>query len=252
MTQPPRREFLKLAFAGALAAVGRRSTRATASAEPLGPARPSPPTACSTRRANWPRKPSRRPSDAPRAPSATSISTNTPSIRRDPGTAVWGDGKSGFALEPLHRGFIFTTPMELNVVENGQSQRLIYDRSLYDFGKLDVPKDLPDLGFSGVRLLQRRRRRRLEGRGDFPGRHILQEPGARADLRRERARPFDPHRRRAGRGISAVSRAVDRKARPGLRHAGHPRAARFGEPDRRLPLHAARRRRDHHRHRTHA
>ena len=44
--------------------------------------------------------------------------------------------------------------MELNVVENGQSQRLIYDRSLYDFGKLDVPKDLPDLGFSGVRLLR--------------------------------------------------------------------------------------------------
>ena len=43
--------------------------------------------------------------------------------------------------------------MELNLVEGGQSQRLLYDRSLYDFGKLQLPADLGDLGFSGVRIL---------------------------------------------------------------------------------------------------
>jgi glucans biosynthesis protein len=43
--------------------------------------------------------------------------------------------------------------MDINLVDGGQSQRVVYDRSVFDFGKLSVPAELPDLGFSGVRIL---------------------------------------------------------------------------------------------------
>ena len=67
---------------------------------------------------------------------------------------MWADEKFGFALEPLHRGFIFTTPVQLYIVENGQAQRLIYDRADYDFGDLQRRRPIcADLGFSGVRVL---------------------------------------------------------------------------------------------------
>ena len=67
---------------------------------------------------------------------------------------MWSDEKIGFALEPLHRGYVFAAPVQINVVENGQARRLVYDRSAFEFGKLQPPADLPDIGFSGVRVLR--------------------------------------------------------------------------------------------------
>ena len=74
-------------------------------------------------------------------------------IRQRPGTAIWAPDKTGFAIEPLHRGFIFSTPMEINLVAEGKSRRVIYDPAMFDFGKLAVPKNLADIGFSGFRVL---------------------------------------------------------------------------------------------------
>lgn len=74
-------------------------------------------------------------------------------IRERPGTAIWGADKIGFAIEPLHRGFIFLSPMELNLVADGQARPVIYDPSLYDFGTLAIPKDIGEIGFSGFRVL---------------------------------------------------------------------------------------------------
>ncbi|HLH10791.1 MAG TPA: glucan biosynthesis protein [Methylovirgula sp.] len=74
-------------------------------------------------------------------------------IRGKPGTALWINQKFGFALEPLHRGFIFSSPVEINIVTQGQARHLIYDPSLYDFGKLAVRGDIGDIGFSGFRVL---------------------------------------------------------------------------------------------------
>jgi glucans biosynthesis protein len=74
-------------------------------------------------------------------------------IRQRPGTAIWAPDNTGFAIEPLHRGFIFSTPMEINLVAEGKARRVIYDPALFDFGKLAVGKNLGDIGFSGFRVL---------------------------------------------------------------------------------------------------
>ena len=153
MAETPRREFLKLAIAGALAAASGTLDAARAHAESLGPAAPFAPENV----LNMARGLAKSPFKAPRSTLPDPFNNLTfeqyTSIRRIPGSAIWGDVHGGFALEPLNRGFIFATPMELNLVEGGQSQHVLYDRNLYDFGKLQLPADLGDLGFSGVRIL---------------------------------------------------------------------------------------------------
>ncbi|WOJ89661.1 glucan biosynthesis protein [Methylocapsa polymorpha] len=74
-------------------------------------------------------------------------------IRQRPGAAIWASENVGFALEPLHRGFIFSTPMQLNIVTGGEARRIVYDPSLFEFGKLSPPANLGDIGFSGFRVL---------------------------------------------------------------------------------------------------
>ena len=74
-------------------------------------------------------------------------------IRQRPGTAIWGAENTGFAIEPLHRGFIFSDPMEINLVADAKARRVLYDPALFDFGKLAVPSDVGDIGFSGFRVL---------------------------------------------------------------------------------------------------
>ncbi len=75
------------------------------------------------------------------------------SIRPKSGTAIWAGDNVGFAIEPLHRGFLFTAPMVINVVENGAIRRLSYAANQFDFGKVQAPPNLPDIGFSGFRVL---------------------------------------------------------------------------------------------------
>jgi periplasmic glucans biosynthesis protein len=77
-------------------------------------------------------------------------------IKNKPNTAIWAGDRVGFALEPLHRGFIFSTPIQINLVENGAVRTLPYDPNLFDFGHLTPPPNLPDIGFSGFRVLQPR------------------------------------------------------------------------------------------------
>jgi len=153
MAETPRREFLKLAITGALAAASGALDAARAFTESLGPAAPFAPENV----LNMARGLAKSPFKAPRSTLPDPFNNLTfeqyTSIRRIPGSAIWGDVHGGFALEPLNRGFIFATPMELNLVDGGQSQRVLYDRNLYDFGKLQLPADLGDLGFSGVRIL---------------------------------------------------------------------------------------------------
>ena len=74
-------------------------------------------------------------------------------IRRKADAFVWGAEKLGFAIEPLHRGFLFNAPMQINLVDNGLSQRLAYDPAHYDFGRVSSPGNSNDIGFSGFRVL---------------------------------------------------------------------------------------------------
>ena len=77
-------------------------------------------------------------------------------LRRKPGTALWQNEAVGFAVEPLHRGFVFNAPIHLNVIENGVARQLMYDPGAFEFPP-DGPKPpKDDIGFSGFRILQTR------------------------------------------------------------------------------------------------
>src|SRR5271165_1772264 len=153
MAEPRRREFLHLALGGAVAASGVGAGARPGPAEPLGqPVSFGPDTVlkAAIQLAAAPYKAQ----DAPLQSVFSSLSFEQyASIRRAPGTAIWSNEKVGFSLEPLHRGFLFTTPVAINVVENGLSQTVIYDPADFDFGKLQIPSGVGDLGFSGLRIL---------------------------------------------------------------------------------------------------
>lgn len=73
-------------------------------------------------------------------------------IRPAPSALFWGGEGRGFVVEPLHRGFVFTAPVSLNLVEDGIVRRVAYDPARFDFGKLKAPEAGRDLGFSGFRV----------------------------------------------------------------------------------------------------
>ncbi len=56
-------------------------------------------------------------------------------------------------IEPLHRGHIFSAAVDLYFVDDGVASRLAYDQARFDYGVLKVPEKLPDLGYSGFRVL---------------------------------------------------------------------------------------------------
>jgi len=65
---------------------------------------------------------------------------------------IWtGEGR-GYAIEPLHRGFVFNNPVSLYIVEDGAIQRLGYDKAKFEFGRLPPPGNIGDIGFSGFRV----------------------------------------------------------------------------------------------------
>jgi glucans biosynthesis protein len=154
MAETRRREFLKLALAGALAAASEALESARAFAEPLGQPAPFAPENVLNMARELAKSPFKPPNSTLPEPFNNLTFEQYSTIRRVPGTAIWGDARSGFALEPLNRGFIYATPMQLYLVEAGLSQKVIYDRTLFDFGKLQAPPEIGDLGFSGVRILR--------------------------------------------------------------------------------------------------
>lgn len=74
-------------------------------------------------------------------------------IRAKPSAIIWANETLGFALEPLHRGFIFSSPVTINLVSQGQAQRVIYNTAQFDFGKIAPPARMGDIGFSGFGIL---------------------------------------------------------------------------------------------------
>jgi periplasmic glucans biosynthesis protein len=159
-----RRNFLKLALVGALSGVGTRLVDAAETAEPAPTAAPAPPAFSADTVIDQARQLAKTPFKAPKSalpePFATLTYDQYVAIRGRPGAALWSGDNVGFAVEPLHRGFIFSTPMEINVVENGAPRRIAYDRAAFDFGKLQPPADSTDIGFSGFRVLSA-----VEGQG---------------------------------------------------------------------------------------
>jgi len=153
MAEPQRREFLGLALGGAFAAAaGARPV--PAAAEPLATPVPFTPDTVLSAAAQLAAAPFKAPSIPLPGVFSNLTFEQYASIHRAPETAIWADDKLGFSLEPLHRGFVFTTPITINIVENGLSQKVIYDPADFDFGKLQQPAAVGDLGFSGLRILR--------------------------------------------------------------------------------------------------
>ncbi len=153
MKTPKRREFLEMALGGALAAAAGPAGLGAAAAEPLAAPTPfSQETALKAALA-LAGAPYKAP-DAPLPSQFTGLNFEQyASIRRKGGTAIWADEKLGITLEPLHRGFVYTTPVAINIVENGMAQRVVYDPADFDFGKFQPPAGSGDIGFSGLRIL---------------------------------------------------------------------------------------------------
>jgi glucans biosynthesis protein len=76
-------------------------------------------------------------------------------IRATPEGMIWAKDSGGFVLEPLHRGFVFTAPMRINLVEDGLSRRLVYDAAHFAFGDIKMSAPPKDLDFSGFRVFRR-------------------------------------------------------------------------------------------------
>src|SRR5574337_910920 len=90
-------------------------------------------------------------------------------IHAKPEGLIWADESSGFAIEPLHRGFIYKTPMQINLVEDGIAHTLIYDPSKFDFGGLNISPPPTKLGFSGFKVLRRGDRGEMRELAVFQG-----------------------------------------------------------------------------------
>lgn len=73
-------------------------------------------------------------------------------IQFRPGHAIWSGDKRGFVLELLHSGFIYDTPVDVHLVENGVEAAVRYDPSLFAFGKNELPHEPGARLFSGIRL----------------------------------------------------------------------------------------------------
>ena len=77
-------------------------------------------------------------------------------IKLRPAARIWATEPIGYAIEPLHRGFQYELPIQLNLVADGKAQRLIYNTAMFDFGKLTPSPKIGDIGFSGFRVLATR------------------------------------------------------------------------------------------------
>ena len=252
MADRQRREFLQLAVGGALAASLAPSDSTPVAAEPLGQPVPFSTDTVLKMATELASKPFKAP-ETPALPSVFSGLTfeQYAAIRRVPGTAIWSDQKLGFSLEPLHRGFVYTTPIGINIVENGMAEKVIYDAADFDFGSLKPPAPLGDLGFSGLRILKSSDQG-FEDVVIFQGATFYRAKAHSPALRPHRTRPGNSDRRRPGRRISAVPRVLDRKAQSGGEYAHRSGLARFCQRHRRLSLYDPSCGHHHHRHRDDA
>src|ERR1700736_3601355 len=121
-----RRDFLKLAFGAALS--GAALTSLIGAGDALAAETPAPvpfaPESVLDLARRFAKSPFKAPKNALPDPFANLTYDQYVAIRSKPDSALWNNDNVGFALEPLHRGFIFSTPMDIFVVENGMAQKI--------------------------------------------------------------------------------------------------------------------------------
>ena len=71
--------------------------------------------------------------------------------------ALFADGPGRFPVEFFHLGLFFQKAVDLHVVENGQSRKIIYDQSYFDMPADSIARRLPKgAGFAGFRIQESR------------------------------------------------------------------------------------------------
>lgn len=152
-----RRDVLKAAF-GALASGFSPSIVQAADPTPPAPSAAGPATFSRDVIVELARTLASRPYAPPptdlREPFASLTYEQFVGIKTKPGSALWAGENKGFSIEPLHRGNIFTAAVDLFVIDNGAAVKIAYDQSRFDYGALKVPEKLPDIGYSGFRVLR--------------------------------------------------------------------------------------------------
>lgn len=75
-------------------------------------------------------------------------------IRFRPDRNLWANESLPFQLQFFSRGFLYADRVTINVVDQQGAKPLSFSRDLFDFGKNQIPQDLPeDMGFAGFRIL---------------------------------------------------------------------------------------------------
>ena len=83
---------------------------------------------------------------------------------------IWRDEKCAMRLEPLPAGFVYRTPVELYLVEEGQALPIAFDRDRFDWGSgVAPPEDDVTLPFSGLKLRRPREADRWQEFAVFQG-----------------------------------------------------------------------------------
>ena len=73
-------------------------------------------------------------------------------IRFSPEHALWRGEKLPFEVQFFHRGFFYTSRVDIFEVVGGQASRIAYQPENFSFGETAAPKPGVDLGFAGFRL----------------------------------------------------------------------------------------------------
>ena len=167
-----RRDLLRWAAAGVVdASVVRRSLPtapdAGAAASPaalrLRPGR-------STLRGSLPRSRIRAPAPALPAPFSNLTYEQYVAIKPKPGAALWANEAIGLRHRAVaSRLPVFGSGHASTSSRTASSTALAYNAGQFDFGKLAVPDNLPDLGFSGFRVLHARSGQGLSDAAIFQG-----------------------------------------------------------------------------------
>ena len=74
-------------------------------------------------------------------------------IRFNPDKTIWKGEPHQFSFDLFHSGFLFTAPVDIYVVDNGEAARIGYSPELFNFGPLAPKPDAKvDMHYAGLRL----------------------------------------------------------------------------------------------------
>ncbi len=75
-------------------------------------------------------------------------------IRFRPERSLWRGEGLPFQMRLFPRGFMFLERVKMNIINGNGVTPLAFDRELFDYGRNEVPEQLPaDLGFAGLKFL---------------------------------------------------------------------------------------------------